>query len=46
MNTSSEEIEEKRIRVLKQLQYYFSDENLIRGKFLQKQIEKSADGCI
>lgn len=46
MNTSSEHTEAVRIRALKQVEYYFSDENLVRGKFLQKEIEKSADGWV
>lgn len=45
MNTSSEQ-EELRIRILKQVEYYFSDENLVRGKFLQNQIKKSNDGWV
>lgn len=46
MNTSSEQREEVRIRALKQVEYYFSDENLVRGKFLQQQIIKSAEGWV
>lgn len=46
MNRSSEQTEELRIRVLKQVEYYFSDENLVRGKYLQKQIEKNNEGWV
>lgn len=46
MDTSIEKMEELRVRVLKQLEYYFSDENLVRGKFLQNQIKNSKEGWV
>lgn len=38
--------EELKNSVLKQIEYYFSDENLIRGKYLNQLIKKSGDGWI
>lgn len=38
--------EELKSSVLKQIEYYFSDENLIRGKFLRKLIQKNVDGWV
>lgn len=32
--------------VARQIEYYFSDENLIRSKFLKKKLEESVDGWI
>lgn len=38
--------EELKKCVLKQVEYYFSDENLVRGKFLRKKIQQSVDGWV
>lgn len=38
--------EEMRNRILKQVEYYFSDENLIRGKHLKQLIKKCEDGWV
>lgn len=46
MNTSTEKTEELRVCVLKQIEYYFSDENLVRGKYLQKKIGQNNEGWV
>lgn len=40
------ETEKLKCRVLKQIEYYFSDENLVRGKFLRKKIEENPNGWV
>lgn len=35
-----------KFRVLKQIEYYFSDENLVRVKFLRNRIEENPDGWV
>lgn len=39
-------MEDIKSKVVAQIEYYFSDENLIRGKFLRKKIEESDGGWI
>lgn len=36
----------KRASVLRQLEYYFSDENLARDSFMREQIDAGPDGCV
>lgn len=46
MSANEEFTDELKERIVKQVEYYFSDENLIRGKFLRKKIQESDGGWI
>lgn len=46
MSSNQEFSEELKKNIVKQVEYYFSDENLIRAKFLRQKIQNSGGGWI
>ena len=45
---SSEKSEKKELRrkICEQMEFYFSDSNLTKDRFLKKEITSSSEGCI
>ena len=37
---------EMRVKLRDQMEFYFSDSNLTKDRFLRKEIENSSDGCL
>lgn len=44
-NETKKEKKQLRAKLLEQLEFYFSDSNLAKDRFLKQEIHNSQDGC-